>query len=364
MLKGFYKSLLPVYFGEVKRQFCCNDCAWFDDGKKQVCRNCRVNFMACTCFSDDKKVLSSFFLAIKGKNKSDYCLDLHVSVSAIDSGISSAVRDSMTKVLLDGRMETTITAEKDTGFKRNSTDLWPKDGFFRSQACDFSLEKANLPEMTIFYVNQAYLSYKGNKKIYYPDVYIIGQVVPLLNAPEDLQNYQLKTDEVKLIKPKYDPVSTQFLGLIQTLGYLTVCGDEQEYLFDYDFNKENSKILCSTHKMKITNSFTITIFNRHRIQCERGAFSETDFSNVFFFLPSTTDRIEDINRYIGSVNVSPIDTDVSDFGPNSDPSRLDYARPQKEGTRESVLKVLKKVVNLSNQNLQHNTDGLLAKKNS
>ena len=64
----------------------------------------------------------------------------------------------------------------------------------------------------------------------------------------------------------------------------------------------------------------------------------------------------------GSVNVSPIDIDVSDFGPNSDPSRLDYARPQKEGTRESVLKVLKKVVNLSNQNLQHNTDGLLAKK--
>ena len=188
--------------------------------------------------------------------------------------------------------------------------------------------------------------------------------MPLLNAPEDLQNYQLKTDEVKLIKPKYDPVSAQFLGLIQTLGYLTVCGDEQEYFFDYGFNKENSKILCSTHKMKITNSFTITIFNRHRIQCERGAFSETDFSNVFFFLPSTTDRIEDINRYIGSVNVSPIDTDVSDFGPNSDPSRLDYARPQKEGTRESVLKVLKKVVNLSNQNLQHNTDGLLAKKNS
>ena len=116
--------------------------------------------------------------------------------------------------------------------------------------------------------------------------------------------------------------------------------------------------------MKITNSFTTTIFNRHRIQCERGAFSETDFSNVFFFLPSTTDRIEDINRYIGSVNVSPIDIDISDFGPNSDPSRLDYARPQKEGTRESVLKVLKKVVNLSNQNLQHNTDGLLAKKNS
>lgn len=63
----------------------------------------------------------------------------------------------MAKVLHDGRMETTITAEKDNG-KRNSTELWNKNGYLSSQVCDFFLEKANLPEMTIFYVNQAYLS--------------------------------------------------------------------------------------------------------------------------------------------------------------------------------------------------------------
>ena len=93
-------------------------------------------------------------MVIKDKNKSDYCLGSPVSVSAIDPGITSAVRDSsklsMTKVLHDGRMENTITAEKVPGFKRNSKVLSPKDGFFRSQACDFFLEKANLPEMTNF----------------------------------------------------------------------------------------------------------------------------------------------------------------------------------------------------------------------
>ena len=98
-------------------------------------------------------------MVIKGKNKSDYRLGSPVSVSAIDSGISSAVHDcsklSMSKVLHNGRIETTITAEKATDLKRNSTDLWQKNGFFRCQACDFSLEKANLPEITIFYVNQA-----------------------------------------------------------------------------------------------------------------------------------------------------------------------------------------------------------------
>ena len=75
-------------------------------------------------------------------------------------------------------METTITAEKDNE-KRNSTDLWFKNGYSSSKVCDFSLEKADLPEMTIFYINQAYLSYNDNKKIYYTDVYIIGQVVAL-----------------------------------------------------------------------------------------------------------------------------------------------------------------------------------------
>ena len=35
--------------------------------------------------------------------------------------------------------------------------------------CEFSLEKVNLAEVTIFYVNQGYLSYKDNKKIYYCD---------------------------------------------------------------------------------------------------------------------------------------------------------------------------------------------------
>ena len=59
----------------------------------------------------------------------------------------------MTKSMFDGKIETTITAEKDTGIKRNSVNLWPKYDYFISQACDFLLEKASMPEMNIFYVN-------------------------------------------------------------------------------------------------------------------------------------------------------------------------------------------------------------------
>ena len=64
----------------------------------------------------------------------------------IDHRISAAVKDSTkqstTKSVFDGRMETTITAEKDpNGFKRNSTDLWPSYGYLKQQACNFSVEK-------------------------------------------------------------------------------------------------------------------------------------------------------------------------------------------------------------------------------
>ena len=76
----------------------------------------------------------------------------------------------MTKVLeKNGRTEMTVSTEKEKR-KRNSTDLWGKNGFFISQVCDFSLEREYLPENTIFYLNQGYLSYKDNKRIYYVDM--------------------------------------------------------------------------------------------------------------------------------------------------------------------------------------------------
>ena len=78
----------------------------------------------------------------------------------------------------------------------------------------------------------------------------------MFNPPEDLKNYIPKENGAKIVRPKYDVASGQFLGLV----------DERECFLDYGYSKENSKILYSTHKMKIPNSFRATIFNRHRIQ--------------------------------------------------------------------------------------------------
>ena len=65
---------------------------------------------------------------------------------------------------------------------------------------------------------------------------------------------------------------------------------------------------------------------------------------------------------MNSVNLIPIDIDPSEFGKFFDLSRLDFENEDRQRIRKSVLKVLRKVVDLSNSNFQKNTDGLLATK--
>ena len=150
------------------------------------------------------------------------------------------------------------------------------------------------------------------------------------------------------MRPKNEAKTAIFLGIEYCLAYLTVRNDLYEQFFDYGYSNKNSNILCSTHKMKILNSFSTTIFSRHRIQYESGAFGETDISNIFFFLPSTVDRIEEINKYLGSVNLNAIDINMDDV-----------KTTEREDVRKSVLRVLKEIAEHSSQNPRRNADGCL-----
>ena len=268
----------------------------------------------------------------------------------IDNGISQTIRNcnkiSMTKNLFSNvRIETTVTAEY-TSFKRNTVNAWPNYGYFGQQPCDFGVDKDNLPENTILYLSQDHQSWKDNKKIFYGDYFILGQVNECLDPPENLKTYEPKDREVILYRPRYDTVTDHFEGIYETLGYIMVRGDSNEHFLDYGFCKKNSKILYSYHEKRMPSSFTGTFFNRHGIQCKSGALN-TDFSEVFFFLPSMTDCIEEINRYKGSVNLFPIDIQNENFEVDGmfDPSKLDYSNPDKEKARQAVVKILKKLWN-------------------
>ena len=135
-----------------------------------------------------------------------------------------------------------------------------------------------------------------------------------------------------------------FQGLYETLGYIMVRGDPQDHFLDYEYSKQNSKILHSHYKKRILSSFGGTFFNRHRIQFESSAF-QTTFSNVCYFLTSTTDRIKDINKHMGSVYLSPIDIPKNAFEVQShvqfDPSKFDFECQEKEKNCQVVVKMLK-----------------------
>lgn len=69
---------------------------------------------------------------------------------------------------------------------------------------------------------------------------------------------------------------------------------------------------------------------------------------------------------MGSVNLIPIDISEDTFkvegGISFDPSKLDSDNPDREKIRKAVLKVLKKVLDLSNANIIKNANGLISKK--
>lgn len=151
MFNEYYNKLVLKYIGGTKfLQFLCLKC------------------LKCVVFSD--QIFWLFFLGNEVKS------------TKTDNGISQALRNSakisVTKNIFDGSVEINITAERSTSFKQNTTNIWKN---FKQQPCNFSVEKANLQENSILYVNEAYRSYKDNKKEYYADYYLLGQGNQCLN---------------------------------------------------------------------------------------------------------------------------------------------------------------------------------------
>ena len=280
----------------------------------------------------------------------------------IDSSIGRAIQNSsglsMTKIIESGndRTEMTLSASAVEEKQIKCINMLKNHGFFGTEFCDFSIEKANMPENTVYYVNQGYQSYKGNKKVYYNDVYIIAQIMPLAMQPKDIENYQLKDDEVKILRARYDPISGEFLGIEYCVGSITVRNDADEQFFDYGYNKDNSKLLYSTKKLKIPSSSKSTVFSVHNMQYEGGAFAEQNPSEIFLYLPSTVDRSEKINKYLTPVHLKPFHVERSCLGKNFNPADFNF-------DRAAVVAYMKRVAEQSSQNLKRNADAFLSSVN-
>ena len=71
--------------------------------------------------------------------------------------------------------------------------------------------------------------------------------------------------------------------------------DEHETFFTYGYSAEHANILFCYSKQCMPNVFKATAFNTRKLQ--NIAEAKEGRSDIFFYLPSITDRKESINRY-------------------------------------------------------------------
>ena len=108
-------------------------------------------------------------------------------------------------------METTIVASRfdDNGQSQvtKCTRIWPEYGYFQKQPCDLHMDKDKFPENSITCINQGYLTVQGNKRMFYDNYYILGQIIDAINPPENIENYVCK--DCEFYRPCYDPQTGQ-----------------------------------------------------------------------------------------------------------------------------------------------------------
>lgn len=122
-----------------------------------------------------------------------------------------------------------------------------KNGFLKDSKSDFNIFKNNFPENTLIYINQVPLTIKKEPTIY-SSYFILGQIISLLNPPQDLNDYVHKQSEVKILVPLYDISNGNFKGIKQTLAHIMLRGDKDETFFTYGFSKELSIILVLNNR--------------------------------------------------------------------------------------------------------------------
>ena len=62
--------------------------------------------------------------------------------------------------------------------------------FFKDVRLDLNLEKVNMPENTLFYINQGFLSMVKNGDIaMYVQNFILGQIIIAANQPKDIDEH-------------------------------------------------------------------------------------------------------------------------------------------------------------------------------
>ena len=124
-----------------------------------------------------------------------------------------------------------LVTSNDSEEKLCGEHVWKNNSFFQDLRPDLNLEKKNILENTLLYINQSFLSTVKNGDIAMCNHnFILGQLIVAANQPSDINAYECKENEVKLWCCIYDLTTGEFQGVREQLAYINLRGDKEEVL--------------------------------------------------------------------------------------------------------------------------------------
>ena len=250
---------------------------------------------------------------------------------------------------------------------KGSEKIWKEFGFFGDQRAELTILKANFPENCLVYVNQGLLSaVKGGEKAIYLDYVVLGLIMPTGNADPniDLDTYVCKENEVIIYCPVYNKSTGLYDGLTKKLGYITLRGDAIGRFFSYGYQKEKSSFFFCSMKTELPNIFSCTAFKKHLSYLLDQNQNQIKSSGVFLYLPSTLDQKEDFLKWKDNVHLHPVDLGIDDLKEIAGHEEINLALLDDKNSRVKIvagyLKLMKKIAEISNQNLVRNSDAYIS----
>ena len=117
-------------------------------------------------------------------------------------------------------------------------------------------------------------------------------------------------------------------------------------------------------KQPLPNIFHCTTFKKHHGFILDENQKKAKFSKMFLYLPSTLDRKEEFLKWKDHVHLHPIDVSYDELKAihndgDMNPALLDHKELRKE-VMSGYYKVMKKIAEVSNQNLVRNSDAYIS----
>ena len=149
------------------------------------------------------------------------------------------------------------------------------------------------------------------------------------------------------------------------LGHITLRGDERERFCSYGFSKEKNNVLYCSQENALPNIFFSMPFKKHHWLLLDENQKNVLVSKIFLYLPATLDRKEEFLQYKDNVHLHLVDVNYEELRMLNDGNDMNPALLENSALRHNVMsayyKVMKKISEVSNQNLIRNSDAYLGK---